>query len=76
MKNNLQELIKIFKNSQKPYLTDYDLLIGYYLWQAHYQILLLILLELIKLNVNIDTMIKNVKLAELNTKVAKVFFNT
>ena len=31
------------------------------LWQAHYQILLIILLnELIKLNVNVDTMIKKV----------------
>ena len=36
------------------------------LWQAHYQVLSIILVkEFIKLNVNLDMMIKNVKLAEL-----------
>ena len=31
--------------------------------------------DLKKLNLNTDTMIKNVKLAELNTKIAIAFFN-
>ena len=45
------------------------------LWQVHYQILSIIFLkEFIELNVNLDTMIKNVKLVELNS-VSTVFFN-
>ena len=48
------------------YLTDYSLLIAQDLWQAHYQILPIIFLKkFIKLNVNVDTVIKNVRLAEL-----------
>ena len=43
------------KKSQKPYRTDYCLLIVYDLWQAHYQILLLILLKKFKkLNVKMN----------------------
>ena len=39
------------------------------LWQTHYQTLLIISLKaFIKLNVNIDMIIKNVKNVELNTK--------
>ena len=61
---------------QKPYLTDYNLLVVQDLWQAHYQILLIILLsEFIKLNVNTNTMIKNVKLEELNTKIVSAFLD-
>ena len=64
-------------NSQKPYFTDYNLLTVQYLWQPHYQILLIILLkEFIKLVVNTYMMIKNVELAELNTKTATAFLNT
>ena len=45
------------KKSQRPYLTDYNLLIVKDLWQARYQILSIICLkEFIKLNVNTDTM--------------------
>ena len=59
------------KKLQKTYLTNYNLLIAQDLWQAHYQVLLIILLEkFIKLNVNTNTLIKNVKLVELNTKIA------
>ena len=44
---------------QKIYLTYYNLLIGQDLWQPHYQILPIIFMnEFIKLNVNLDTMIK------------------
>ena len=51
------------KKSQKLYLTDCNSLTAQDLWQAHYQILLIFLLkEFIKLNVNTDTMVKNVKL--------------
>ena len=57
---------------QKIYLTYYSFLIVQVLWQAHYQILSIIFLkESIDLNVNWDTMIKNVKLAELNISVAE-----
>ena len=65
------------KKLQKLYLTYYNLLIAQDLWQAHYQILSLIFLkELVKLNVNTDTMIKNVKPAESNINIATVFLNT
>ena len=64
------------KKLQNPYLADYSLLIAQDLWQAHYQVLLIIWLnEFIKLNVNTNTMMKNVKPVELNTKVAIVFLN-
>ena len=44
--------------------------------RTHYQILSIIFLEeFIKLNVNTDTMIKNVKLVELHTNYATVFWN-
>ena len=65
------------KKLQKIYLTFYNLLIALDLWQAHYQILLILFLkEFIKLNVNMDTTIKNVKLVELRTKYATVSLNT
>ena len=64
------------KKSQKIYPTDYNLLIVQDLWQAHNQILLIIFLkEFIKLNVNKDTMIKNVKLVELNKNTATAIAN-
>ena len=65
------------KKLQKIYLTFYNVLIVQDLWQAHYQILSIIFLkEFTKLNVNTDTIIKNVKLAELNIGIATVFLNT
>ena len=49
------------KKLQQIYLTYYSLLIVQDLWQAHYQILSIIFLkEFIELNVNSDTLIKNV----------------
>ena len=58
-------MIKKKKTSEKLYLTDYNLLIVQNLWQAHYKVLLPILLkDFVKLNVNTNTMIKNIKLAE------------
>ena len=59
------------------YPTHYKLIIVKDLWEAYCRILLITLLkEFIKLNVNTNTAIKNVKLVELNTKVASVFLNT
>ena len=47
------------------------------LLQAHYQISSIILVkEFIELNVNTDTMIKNVKHVELDISIATVFSNT
>ena len=47
------------------------------LWQAHYQILSVIFLkEFIKLKVKVDTMIKNVKLSEVNINIVTIFLNT
>ena len=47
------------------------------LWEDRYEILLTTFLkEFIKLNVNMDSMIKNVKLVELNTNIVTFFLNT
>ena len=65
------------KKLQKPHLTNYNLLIAQDLWQAHYQILLIILLkQFIKLSVNIDMIIKNVKHVELKIETVSVVLNT
>ena len=52
------------------FLTDYNLFIMQYLWQAHYYLAFLISLlkELMKLNVNTNTAIKYVKLVEISNK--------
>ena len=64
------------KKLQKMYLTYYNLLIVQDLWQAHYQIFSIIFLtEFIKLSVNSDMSIKNVKHVELNISIATVFLN-
>ena len=64
------------EKSQK-YLTNYNLLTVQDLWQAHYQILLIILLkELIKLSVSMDIIMRYVKHAELNTKIVRAALNT
>ena len=68
--------MKMEKKLQKIYPTYYNLLIAQDLWQAHYQILSIFLKEFIKLNVNLDTMIKNVKHVELNISIATVSLNT
>ena len=65
------------KKLQKQYPTNYNSFRALVLWQAHYQVLLIILLnEFIKLNVNTNKMIKNVKLEELNTKIASASLKT
>ena len=52
------------------FLTDYNLFIMQYLWQAHYYLAFLISLlkELMKLNVNTNMAIKYVKLVEISNK--------
>ena len=65
------------KKLQKIFPTYHSLLIRQDLWQAHYQILLIIFLrEFPELNVNTDMMIKNVKFVELHMKYVTVFSNT
>ena len=71
------------KKLQAPYLTNhlytiyYSLLIAQDLWQAHYQILLLISMkEIIKLNETMENKIKNAKCVELNTKNVSAALNT
>ena len=65
------------KKLEELYSTYYNLLIVHDLWRAHYQILSIVVLKkFIKLNVNTETMIKNVKLVELHTKYGTVFLNT
>ena len=65
------------KKLQKIYLTYYNLLIVQDLLQTHYRILSIIFLkEFIELNVNLDMIKKNVKLAKLNIQIANVFLNT
>ena len=65
------------KKLQKIYATYCNLLIVQDLWQVYYQVLPIIFLrEFIELNVNLDTIIKNVKNMELNISIATVFLNT
>ena len=65
IENEVTKIDKMEKELQKIYLTYYILLIAQDLWQAHYQILSIIFLKgFIELNVNSDTMIKNVKHVE------------
>ena len=70
-------MIKKEKKSQKLYPTECNLLISQDLWQAHYQILLIILLKkLIKLYLNTEIIIKNVKRVGSSTKITSVILNT
>ena len=76
---NIEKLIKMEKKLKKIsrlQFPDYNLLITQDLWQVHYQILLIILLkEFIKVKVNTDMMINNMKLAELSAKIVSAVLN-
>ena len=73
----LQKLTKFEKKLPKIYLIYYNLLTVQDLWQAHYQILSIIFLkEVIEVHVNMDMMIKNVKLVELDISIATASLNT
>ena len=64
------------KKLQKPYLTNYNSLTAQDLRQAHYQMLLKILLkEFITLNANMEMAIENAKRVELNTKIVSTALN-
>ena len=61
----------------KKDLIYHNLLIVQDLWQVYYQILSVIFLKEFKeLNMTRDTIIKNVRLVELNISIATVFMNT
>ena len=65
------------KKLQKIYVTYYNLLIAQNLWQAHYQILSIIFLRIfIGLNVNLETLIKNMKHVKLNISTVTAFLDT
>ena len=65
------------KKLRKEYLIDYSLLIGKDLQQANNQILLIILLkEFIKLNLNMDKKIESEKRVELNSNIVSPVSNT
>ena len=69
-------MIRKENKSQNLYQRDYNLLTAQDLLQAHYQILLMILLkESTSLHVNTNTMTKDVELPELNTKAMTAFLN-
>ena len=70
-------MIKKEKKTQKLYFKDYNILRVQDLSQANYQIVLIIKLkELIKLNVNMDTMIRNAKHVELNAETVIAILNS
>ena len=75
-----KEVARIDKHGeklQKIYLTCYNLLIVQNLWQARYQILPIIFMkDFIKLNVNTYTIIKYVRLVELNITITNAFLNS
>ena len=65
------------KKSENLFLTDSNLLVVQDLSQAHYQILLIILLnKFIKLNANMTVIRKHAKHAELNIMISIVGLNT
>ena len=65
------------KKFHNIYITYYNLLIVQDLWRSHHQILSIIFLKkFIKLNGNMDTMKKKLKLLELHIKYATAFLNT
>ena len=74
-----KEITRTDKNREqitKIYPTYYNLFIVQDLWQAQYKILpIFFLKEFIKLNVNTDMMIKNVKFVESNISTATIFLN-
>ena len=72
-----KEVWRIDKNGEEITKDISYRLQAQHLCQAHSQILSIIFLkEFIKLDVNTDTMIKNLKLAELNVNIATVSLNT
>ena len=76
IKEEVTRIDKKEKKSQRLYLADYHLLTAQDLLQGPYQILLVLLLkEFIKLNVNMSMIMKNARRLELNTKNVSAVFN-
>ena len=74
-KRPFKGLIEIEKKFQKPYLTNYNLLIVQDLRQAYYQILLIILLkEFIKLNGKMNTIVKKCEMCGIKYRKCYCFF--
>ena len=76
-KKKLQELIKKEKKWQKRYLSDYNFLqfitiffSARFMTRSLPRLVITFLQEFIKLNVNMEMIVKNVKRAELNKKIA------
>ena len=73
----MRRLVKMEDKLQKSHFKNSNLLIGQELWQAYCQTLLVILLkEFIKLNVNLNIIIKSVKRIELNKNTVNAVMNT
>ena len=72
-----KEVTTIEKNGEKITINiSYILQFIDTFWQRHYQMLLIIFLnEFIKLNLNIDMMIKNAKFAKISISIVSVFLN-
>ena len=69
-------MTKTGKKSQKPYLTDYKLLVPQDLWQVHYRPILIILLnEFRKINVNTNITKEKCEICGIKYKIATVFLN-
>ena len=72
-------MVNKFKNNrkkklQKINLSNYNLLIAQDFWQVHYEILSIIFLKkFIELNLNLNTMIKNMKHVGVNVSIPNVF---
>ena len=64
------------KKLWKLSFANYNLLKAQDLWQAHQILLIILLKEFIKLNANMNMIIKNVKPVELTTKIVSVVLNT
>ena len=74
LENRVTKVDKNEKKLQKLYLTYYNLLIVEGLWQTHQTWSIIFLKEFIILNVNTDTVIKNVKLGGIRY-VLQLFFS-
>ena len=64
------------KKLWKLSFANYNLLKAQDLWQAHQILLIILLKEFIKLNANMNMIIKNVKPVELTAKIVSVILNT
>ena len=64
-------MVKIEEKLQISYLTDWNLLVEQDLWQSHQILPIILQKEFIKLNLNMDTIIKNYKAGGIKYKDCK-----